>query len=521
MEMKLLVVEDELYAREALVRQIQKYDVTHSFEILQAANGADGWEVCQKSDPELVLTDIRMPKMDGLQLLEQIRKDGRKTKVIILSAYSDFEYARSALANGAFDYLLKPIDDEMLAKCLDRLMAQHRTERKEAMLSGRDMVTQYLVKSIRKPDYSGFVEKNMFARTFPSYQLGVIFFAGMTRGNAHGFSSEKQEQFLTALEQEYGAAFLTQIRFLELEPELWVLAVRPEGDTLFFWRHIRRLLECQNTAVRLGISTVYRSDAAPGTAYREAEDLLKCRLNWAEPVLFAQRLKPELFQEYYLPKEQEELLGKALEYGNSQKTTEVLNHIFEEMEHHLPIRCDCLELLYSQIMVLYRQAISLEDTAATLEKSSEKLLQFDSLEELRDYLTRIAVSLCQMSHIGTEPEKKSAPSGSEIVAKMTAYALENYSMDITVRELAESVFFMNQNYISHLFAEKKGISFSAFLRQVRISHAKELLKEEKWSVTEVAAMVGYNDTSQFIRIFRQEVGVTPKKYRAAGDADGE
>ena len=64
--MKLLVVEDELYAREALVRQIEKYDITHTFEIFQAANGADGWEICQKSDPELVLTDIRMPKMDGL-----------------------------------------------------------------------------------------------------------------------------------------------------------------------------------------------------------------------------------------------------------------------------------------------------------------------------------------------------------------------------------------------------------------------------------------------------------------------
>ena len=115
---------------------------------------------------------------------------------------------------------------------------------------------------------------------------------------------------------------------------------------------------------------------------------------------------------------------------------------------------------------------------------------------------------------GSGEESGGKAGGNEIVEKMTAYAMEHYSMDITVRELAESVFFMNQNYISHLFAEKKGISFSAFLRQVRISHAKELLKEEKWSVTEVAAMVGYNDTSQFIRIFRQEVGVTPKKYRA-------
>lgn len=482
--MKLLVVEDELYAREALVRQIKKYDVTHVFEIYQAANGADGWEICQKSDPELVLTDIRMPKMDGLQLLEQIRKDGRKTKVIILSAYSDFEYARSALANGAFDYLLKPIDDEMLAKCLNRLMEQHRTERKEALLSGRDMATQYLLKSIRTPGYSGFVEKTVFARTFPSYQLGVIFFVADSQNAERNIPEAAREKFPGALEREYGAAFLTKLRFLELESGLWVLVIRPEGDTLFLWRRIRKILEETGLNVRIGVSAVRSSGGSPGTACKEAMDLLKCRLNQKESILFAERQEKEVQLEYYLPKAQEDLLEKAL------------------------------ELLYSQIMVLYRRAISLEETSAELEKGTERLMQFDTLNDLRDYLKRIASGICRMRGVSSDAESKPAQSGNEIVEKMTAYAMEHYSMDITVRELAESVFFMNQNYISHLFAEKKGISFSAFLRQVRISHAKELLKEEKWSVTEVAAMVGYNDTSQFIRIFRQEVGVTPKKYRA-------
>ena len=243
-------------------------------------------------------------------------------------------------------------------------------------------------------------------------------------------------------------------------------------------------------------------------------DLLKCRLNQKESILFAERQEKEVQMEYYLPKAQEDLLEKALEYGNSQKTQEVLDEIFEGVNNSLPIRCDCLELLYSQIMVLYRRAISLEETSAELEKGTERLMQFDTLNDLRDYLKRIASGICRMRGVSSDAESKPAQSGNEIVEKMTAYAMEHYSMDITVRELAESVFFMNQNYISHLFAEKKGISFSAFLRQVRISHAKELLKEEKWSVTEVAAMVGYNDTSQFIRIFRQEVGVTPKKYRA-------
>ena len=308
--MKLLVVEDELYAREALVRQIKKYDVTHVFEIYQAANGAEGWEICQKEDPELVLTDIRMPKMDGLQLLEQIRLDGRKTKVIILSAYSDFGYARSALSNGAFDYLLKPIDDEMLAKCLNRLMEQHRTERKEALLSGRDMATQYLLKSIRTPGYSGFVEKTVFARTFPSYQLGVIFFVADSQNAERNISEAARDKFPGALEREYGAAFLTKLRFLELESGLWVLVIRPEGDTLFLWRRIRKILEEAGLNVRIGVSAVQSTGASPGTACKEVMDLLKCRLNQKESILFAERQEKEVQMEYYLPKAQEDLLER-------------------------------------------------------------------------------------------------------------------------------------------------------------------------------------------------------------------
>ena len=124
---------------------------------------------------------------------------------------------------------------------------------------------------------------------------------------------------------------------------------------------------------------------------------------------------------------------------------------------------------------------------------------------------RIAENICHM-----QPQRQSdelTNTGMDIVEKMSEYAVNNYNMDITIRNLAENVFFMNQSYISHLFAEKKGISFSAFLRMIRICHAKEFLADARWSVTDVALMSGYNDTSQFIRIFRQETGMTPKKYR--------
>ena len=147
-----------------MIRQIKKYDQDGLFEISEASNGEEGWEFCEKYKPELVLTDIRMPKMDGIQLLQEIRNNELEIKVIILSAYSDFEYARSAIVNGASDYLLKPIDDTALTECLNKFVTQHKIERKEALLSRKYMATQYILNSIQESKYSGFIEKNMFER---------------------------------------------------------------------------------------------------------------------------------------------------------------------------------------------------------------------------------------------------------------------------------------------------------------------------------------------------------------------
>ncbi len=110
----ILVVEDEKYALDSLLKQIREYDKQESFRVLQASNGKEAYQLYIQYSPELVMTDIRMPGMDGLELLKAIREKDENTQVVILSAYSDFEYAREALTYGASDYLLKPIKAENL-----------------------------------------------------------------------------------------------------------------------------------------------------------------------------------------------------------------------------------------------------------------------------------------------------------------------------------------------------------------------------------------------------------------------
>ena len=191
-------------------------------------------------------------------------------------------------------------------------------------------------------------------------------------------------------------------------------------------------------------------------------------------------------------------------------TARLLIKIQEKIKSLPTFMVENLLLLADQLLFESRLVID-EMVPYLSDNLSESFLKFDSVLEIESYLRRIAENICHM-----QPQRQSdelTNTGMDIVEKMSEYAVNNYNMDITIRNLAENVFFMNQSYISHLFAEKKGISFSAFLRMIRICHAKEFLADARWSVTDVALMSGYNDTSQFIRIFRQETGMTPKKYR--------
>ena len=112
--MKILIAEDEIYARKSMKKQIMELDFGREFQILEAQNGEQGLALFRQEEPDLVFTDIRMPRMDGLELLREIKREDPEAKVIMVSAYADFEYAKSAIKFGAEGYLLKPIEDAEL-----------------------------------------------------------------------------------------------------------------------------------------------------------------------------------------------------------------------------------------------------------------------------------------------------------------------------------------------------------------------------------------------------------------------
>ena len=125
---------------------------------------------------------------------------------------------------------------------------------------------------------------------------------------------------------------LTKIRFVELKPDMWILLVRPEGDMLFFWRRIRKLLEKEDSQVKIGISNVYGANASVLDAFREAVTAIKSRIYKRESLIFAKEIKQEDFSEYYLEKEIERELEQYLKEGNESKTGTTLDKLFKDIE---------------------------------------------------------------------------------------------------------------------------------------------------------------------------------------------
>lgn len=131
--MKVLVVDDETVVRKGIVLGVD-WASLGCVVVGEASNGQEGIEQAEKCQPNLIITDVRMPVMDGIEMMNRLRERGCQANVIVLTAYSDFDYARSALQFGASDYLLKPFRDEELARAIGKIQAKEQAGRKPAEL---------------------------------------------------------------------------------------------------------------------------------------------------------------------------------------------------------------------------------------------------------------------------------------------------------------------------------------------------------------------------------------------------
>lgn len=494
---KVLIVEDMDITREDIMALIdwEKY----GFQLLPGArNGKIGLEYAVRYRPDIILTDIKMPVMTGLDMITEIRKTDAQVKVILLTAYEEFELAKKALEMGVHSYVLKyEIDEEMLLEELNKLVEVIRKERSIEKLT----IRHNLERILRDTDGEIYVEEKYFQWIVNSVLLDVWQSSvrnEMSEENLMDMLGEElpeyQFVFLGIKPREY-LIFLKMPRiYSELERRQYVREFIAAFQEIF-----KRML---NTGTAVAIGGYIGSNRDLGPCRRKAADYLPQHIFYKGSCILEE--KPEDAAE-----------------DRAERIAKRLKEIQQE------IRSSEYERVRTMIRELFDKELAESRDVTLVQKTVTKLAHYfqEKGYEVRlavfdDYLNRVFVNLMEDNIYHTEErfeylleilnECTDRQFGRKIRDALT-YLREHYAEDVGLNEVAQ-LLDVTPIYLSHLFKKEVGMTFSAYVTKLRIDRAKELLRRGDKKIYEISEMVGYQTVQYFSKVFKRETNKTPKEF---------
>lgn len=471
---KVLIVEDEKMIRKGIVAMLKRAPVEIK-EIIECRNGKEAIELLQTTKFDLMITDIRMPKMDGISLVKQIRDMPSKPMVVVVSGYDDFNYAVEALRHGVMDYLLKPIEREKFYKIMSNIQEEIDSKKEETEISKKigSQQLKYLLlnKSITKEEINAIEQQ--FANMFPDTYL---------------------------------ICCLNNREFNITEDDSLILLRDVEGQSLLIMDN-ERLKKCMDDGLKnlsVGISKVHTGIAELKEAYGEAviarrEAFVKCLPFYHyEDTNFEYETIPENFPEQFI-----QLFG-------TQKVEDGIKKF-----NNIRFKAKMNKISAQTLMEVTRRI--LKELINTYERMIEIDLQsFQELQEPLDYTNadiyfeRFESWIRKMQQLIMEEFDDFK--NKEKINQAIIYIRENFNKDLNMAVVSNSIS-MNYSLFSLNFKQYTGMNFVNYLKKIRIEEAKRLLEETDEKIIDISQMVGYVNDKHFMKIFKSICGVSPSEYR--------
>lgn len=532
--LKVFLVEDETVIREGLRDNIEWEEFGYKF-VGEAADGEMALPLIRKTKPDVLITDIKMPFMDGLSLSKIVSSELPDTKIIIISGYDDFEYARQAIELGVEQYLLKPITRMNLKKVLADLR-----EKIEQSNSAKDYQLQY---SKEMHEYEQFERRRFFEDLLSGkMQVKDIY------QEANKLSLE-----LTAASYNLLFFYIKEERKLDLE-DAEELGIRQEEILYYFLRHPQYILFRQNTntfgiLVKGDNEVVEQYTQKAISKISEACSLIEKQTQWyvavGRPVErlslladSAQNVNHYLAYRFFLP--QVHVLTKEVveQYFNAQdgKTIDAVDYkqlnpeIIKEflyrgneyevddfVESYLLGIAEALEsrMFRDYIILNIRFSVEgfLEETGIPRQDYQEKLEQFHpdvnmTSKEVASYFQGLLSMAMEFK------KRKNEDQGKSVLSKVVEYIDQHYEQEsLSLNEVAEYAE-VSASYLSATFSQGMQVTFVEYVTQKRMEKAKKLLRTSTLSTGEVSAQVGFKDPHYFSFVFKKTQGMSPREYRS-------
>lgn len=534
---RMMIIDDEPYVRRGLKKltEWEKYGI----EIIgEAANGKQAYDVIKKEKPDLILTDIYMPKMDGLELAKKVTDISPYAKVILLSGYEDFQYAQTAIRNDAFDYILKPIEKDKLLNVIEKAKKQIKKEidksKKEEEL--KEQLQQNL--PVLKERYLNYIFNNSFSfnyvlenHKYLNLNLNkqrfvlLIFLLGDKQKD---IKDKQKEQLIMIdinniingiLTENYKGEIVTDY------PDRFVVLLNyPDNESnnttlnrlyQMFKKINKKVFELYNISLKAGIGCFYLDSEKISDSYKEALEALEYRIfpGTGDIIYINDVSVVETKNKFVYPVKLEKKIITAIKIGDINQSEIYSNEFIKQLLNSKNICPDTfkklvLKLVYSIIRKVMEWNISIEIVKREERKIEEQINKCYSIDILKSCLVDFIKNLAKINNTKKENSYK------KMINEVYRYIQDNYQKDISLDDIASYIGF-TPNYLANIFKEKTGKTVISYLINYRINKAKSLLTKTDLKIYQISNKVGYNNPNYFSQVFKNNVGVSPNQYKQA------
>ncbi|WP_459967577.1 response regulator [Paenibacillus sp. JCM 10914] len=537
----MLLVDDEADVREGLVQEID-WESCGFAVIGTAENGREASDLAERLEPDVVITDISMPFLDGLQLAAWIREHQPLCKIVILTGYDEFDYARQAITLSVDEYLLKPfsadsftdllrrIKDRMDTELVEREDIRHLKEhyRTSLPLLRESFLASLLTRKLPRTIIEEKMRKYGLTLGGGCYLTAVIavYPSALLDEEASGSSlrdSGDLDLMLHAIlniakdslgSLSLGSAFIYQDNIV-------LLFMNQDGAAAAWLEHVQvtlnRLLKNIHHYLKLfvtiGVGSRVRDLSELKLSYQDALLALDYRLVLgAEKVIYIDDVEQPRQEGIRLDELKEQTLIRSLKLGTEEELTNSISRIFDEL---IGISCTIhevqiylLEVVTTVLRTAKESGIELEDLFGPGFQLHAEIFKFSGIPEAKAGLLDIGLMIRRQIVSTRQHTYK------DIVAKAISYTRENYGQpELTLQKLCAHLH-ISAGYFSGVFKRETKMTYGQYVMQIRMEMAKELLRSSDLKAFEIAERVGYADPNYFSFCFKKQAGISPKEYRA-------
>ncbi|WP_261305274.1 helix-turn-helix domain-containing protein [Paenibacillus andongensis] len=527
-----LIIDDEELIGDGVKAKLERAGLSAVGKIHVAYGGLQGLQAAKELKPHIIITDMRMPEVDGIELIRQLTQQLPLTKFIMLSGHDDYSYVREAFKYGVLDYLLKPASSAELAGQVQAAIAAIEADNRQALVLERNQQDEQTLltarlnvllnaaaeRADRLPQPASLMTT---AHDLPdpleswhmldSFFVHPSFAVGLFSMGAAAFSTRDLAHADACLNQS--------IRLTECTTQLQILAFHDTQGKVYAVFNLAETLPLdafdallRETVAQLSLDSSDKPVVSVSKIgglkdlpqlYRQAQLAMSYRI-LREPDTVLYLNEP--------PKRQEEWLPARKDIDELRQSVETLQleRIHLWIDRWLPdslverISLEQLEavfdLLMTEIHRHFNGRLIFEEN-----KQAQAFASFHTLHDLRQYLKGYVYTAKQLVSESTSLE-------GAVIGDAMSYVRQHFYREIQLAEVANRVS-MNYSYFSKLFKERIGLTFTAYLTKIRMEEAQKLLKDPALRIHEISEKVGYSNPYHFSRAFKNHCGISPKEFR--------